>query len=251
MLLLSLLLSTATPDCDSYVGQTVTTHAFDDVVGSLPEIEPQGAYESTSEYEARLDGAAAQVSRPTIIRRGATTSGLSYDADDQTLTVYETAFGATQINFSDIFGRPHRSRSNFASAVGFLVNAEVTEQEQYEATNGFGARFAVERTNRRISAVWERAGERGESPVGSRSRTGSIAEINMPPDQARDIIERGHTALLISPTAPFIAHGTSTIAATFRRPRERIDTIDVVVADIQCAFILDSSDVVVQAFEVR
>ena len=239
--------------CESYLGQKVELSDFDAVVAALPRIAPRDRYESTSDYARRLALAPDVSISPFIVPvvPDYPGRGLSYDPDRKLLKIYATAFGAGQVNFGDVFRDGYRSGyDNFSGAVGFRLSARTVDETTYEANNAFGAKVTVTRTTRDVQAVWERAGKRMEDPlVGMKS--GVVASLTMEPDAARELIERGRAALMFVPRAPFRAQGQSTIPADFRRPRERIDRIDVVVADIQCAFLVDPSGNLTRAFIVK
>ena len=167
---------------------------------------------------------------------------MSYDPDRQLLTIYDTAFGVGEINFSHIASlRPANIRDdNFTSAIGFAISATETGEDAYEATNSFGARVMVTRTDRQVNAIWERAGRMGQSQFIGVGSFRPVAQIRMAPDAARDFVEEGGIAFLIVPKPPFQASGVSVLEASFSRPRERRDTINVIIADVQCAFLFDS-----------
>ena len=217
-------------------------------------MEPRDPYESAAAYARRVAQSDNAEERSFIVRRTPDypKEGLTYDPDRNTLTIYRTAFGAGKTNFADVFGGGlRRDEENYASAIGFAISATEIEKESYEANNGFGARVTVTRTRRQVKAIWERAGKPGEdSFVGTRSFR-PVAVLRVEPDLARELMERGSTALLFIPRAPYQASGKSTVAPSFNSPREREDNIEVVTGDIQCAFLLDAQDIVRHAFSVK
>jgi hypothetical protein len=256
---LALLLALTSPvsegRCGSYVGRNVDTRTFDEVRSALPIVAERGPYESTADYQRRLSGAAGGVQDPVVVRRTTNRKGdgLSYDPDRQILTVYGSAFGTGEINFSHIAPlRPaDRLDDNFTGAIGFLVGLAEIGQDAYEAGNAYGARVTVTRTTRRVHAIWERAGKLGQSQFLGVSQFKPVARLRMGPDAAKDIIEGGGGAILFVPKSPYQASGTSTLDANFARPRERVDMISVIIADVQCAFLLNRVGTVVHALEVR
>ncbi len=254
MMAMSLAVSPEETACSSLIGEHITLSTFADVRSRLPLISPRTSYESTADYERRLAQTAAPGASRVVVRRHPNHpgEGLSYDPDRQILTVYDTAFGAGQINFSSVFGREARaSDDNFTGAIGFQVGATETGQDTYEATNAYGARVPVTRTERQVDAVWERVGRRGESQFVGVGSYRPVARIPMAPDSARDLIEGGAAALLFVPKTPFQASGTSVLEPSFSRPRERRDTINVIIADVQCAFLLNGAGIAMYAFTVK
>lgn len=244
---------TSSSTCESYAGQTITPLSFDQVLHSLPTIAPKGAYETTGEYQVRVAAASTSAGVPVFVAQSLDRTALTYNADRQELTIWDRALGVGATNFSHVFGygagRP--PKDNFSSAVGFIVNERVTGSETVEATNGFGAKFEIVRTNRTLSTVWEGAGRLGQSPFLGIKPFGPLTKLNVPAATAKDFIEQGSAALLVVPKAPYTASGKSVLNATFSRPRERVDTIDVIVADVKCAVLLDSKSKVLVSFTVR
>lgn len=240
--------------CAAYVGQPISATPFEDVYSRLPQVAPRGPYESARDYEARLAQAAGAdqaplVMRITPVRRD---EGLSYDPDRQRLIVYVWAFGGGRVNFTNAglgLGRPREDNS--VSAIGFQIAAVETSFETYQATNGFGAPVTVRRTHRRVAAVWERIGRLGENPFLGTRDLSRVAELQMPPGAAQDLIERGGTALLFTPRPPFRAVGESVLEPRFDSPTERRDALQIIIADVQCGFLLDGSGRVTHAFQVR
>jgi hypothetical protein len=236
--------------CSSYVGRQLTPSSFADLWRQLPEVATKGQFESTADYERRLAEAQAASREPLFVRGARPGEGLSYNADRQELTIYSAAFGSGRVNFRNVFGFDRSRLDNFTSAVGFQLGIRETGSETYEATNAFGARAEVQRTRREVDTIWERAGKLGESPLVEMPAHGP-RRIRMAPGDARDVIENGSTAFLLTPKPPFRRTGSSGLAPTFRNPQERLDTINVMISDIRCAFLLSGSGKVAFALTVR
>lgn len=226
---------------------------FGEVVSTLPAIEKKTPYESAADYERRLAAAPRTSSAALLLIRTPTRvgEGLSYDVERRILKIYPTAFGAGAINFTMIFGIAPRGLDTFASAVAFSLETTEESQDSYEATNGFGAKVLVTRTTRRVHALWERHGKLGESQFAGRNALKPLAEMAMAPDLARDVVECGSVALLAVPKPPFKTTGIDRVGPDFRRPRERIDNVTALVADVQCAYVRRSDGTAVAAFAVR
>lgn len=137
-------------------------------------------------------------------------------------------------------------------ALGFVLEREVVHESTREATNGFGAKVSVEQTFEDVFAIWERPIDYDEKYFEeSPSRSYRPIEFEVDATTAEDIIERGSAAFLFTPTAPYVSEGVAMTEATFRRPMERISNVTVLHGDIQCAFVLDSTDTVRIALTVR
>lgn len=107
------------------------------------------------------------------------------------------------------------------------------------------------RTTREVYALWERHGARGDAQFVGAKVGKPLAEIPLAPEAARSVIERGTVRFLAVPKPPFKAAGVQRIAPDFRNPRERVDNITVLIADIQCAYVHDGDGTAVAAFAVR
>lgn len=241
------------PGCLQKLAAAGASANFADVVGTLPAVEKKTPYESAADYERRLAAASGTSSSALLLTRKPTRvgEGLSYDAERRILKIYPSAFGAGAINFAMIFGMAPRGQDAFASAVAFSLEATEESKDSYEATNGFGAKVMVTRTTRRVHALWERHGKLGESQFTGRDAFKPLAEIAMAPDLASDVIERGSVALLAVPKPPFKATGIDGVGPDFRRPRERVDNVTALIADVQCAYIRRSDGTAAAAFAVR
>jgi hypothetical protein len=227
--------------------------AFADALAALPNVDPKSAYESSPAYEQRLAAAATNAVSPLWLGRTPDYAGqgLSYNADRQLLTIYPSAFGAGAINFTYIFGLGQRGQDAFTSALAFSLEARGIGTETYEATNGFGAKVTVTRTTREVYALWERHGARGDAQFVGAKVGKPLAEIPLEPEAARSVIERGTVRFLAVPKPPSKATGVQRIAPDFTRPRERVDTISVLIADIQCGYVHDGHGTALAAFAVR
>lgn len=240
-------------DCLSKLTAQSQQTAFADALAALPDIDPKTAYESLAEYEQRLAASAANQLSPLLLNRTPdyVGQGLSYNADRQLLTIYPSAFGAGAVNFTSIFGLGQRGQDAFTSALAFSLEARDISSETYEASNGFGAKVTVTRTNRRVYALWERHGSLGDEPFIGAKVGKPLAELSLEPEAARSVIERGTVSFLAVPKPPFKATGVQRIEPDFRRPRERLDNIEVLIADIQCAYVRDGAGAAIAAFAVR
>lgn len=227
--------------------------AIEDALATLPDIDPKSAYESSAAYEQRLAAAATNHLSPLLLNRTPdyVGQGLSYNADRQLLTIYPSALGAGSVNFTSIFGLGQRGQDAFSSALAFSLDARDMSSETYEATNGFGAKVTVTRTNRRVYALWEGHGALGDAQFVGAKLGKPLAELSLAPEAARSVIERGTVSFLAVPKPPFKATGVQRIEPDLRRPRERVDAISVLIADIQCAYVHDGNGTVVAAFAVR
>jgi hypothetical protein len=240
--------------CGSYVGQRPATVSFDELRASLPSVAAKSQFETTAQYEARLAGSASNQSRPFIVRRNTVAGdGLSYDADKGVLTVWPTALGARRVNFTNVFGHARASsrEDNSFDAIGLLVATIDVARSSYEASNAFGAARVVEHTKRRLLAVWERPGRRGESIFSGAKGSGPVAQLKMSSAAARDLIERGGSAVLLVPKPPFVRQGRAALEPSITSPLSREDEITTIAGNIQCVFLLDSSQAVAAAFPVK
>jgi hypothetical protein len=242
----------ADESCAAKFGSAGTPMTFDEAYSSLPIVEPKGPYESSLDYEKRLattqrrGGPLIVVSNQPIFRDVQT-----YDPDRRIFRLFTSVLGVGQLDLSSIFGRSTLKEDNFSSAVAFKAFELELSKDTYQTTNGFGAPVTVTRMKRQVGALWERPGKLGESPFPSYKRGKPLAELQIEPNGAQDIIDRGTVAYLIEPRAPYTAQGKSSTTPSFRYPFEVEQDIKVIVGDIQCVYLRRGDGGMVAAIAVR
>lgn len=237
--------------CQGYVGQTIAPVPIASVIDGLTAVERRGPYESKAEYQQRLAAAnAAANPQPVIVDRPWLQGNATYEPDTGTMRLYSFNLGHGRLSYKPLLGPDFDAGQDSFGGIGFEVTQTVPPPTTYDATNGFGARFAVELTQEKIDALFEGPLKLGESPFVGKKR-GMLAQIKLSPELARSIIEQGGSAFLVVPKAPFISHGAYNIAPSFSFPREIVKDVRVLWADVRCALIYDGAKRVVTAFDVK
>lgn len=232
--------------CQANVGKRVALVDFATVFASVPEFQPKGAYESTAQFEARMTNVTNQ---PVVIEvaRDAD-AGLIYDADEQTLAVYDSAFGGGKGSYHSIRNKLAKKPQQLADDIAFDIERVVASKDSYSTTNGFGAQVQVSKTTYSTKVIWEAQIPWGKKPF-TNQKSLIVAQIPLSPNAAKDLVEKGLVALQIVPQ--FKTNGLWFTTATFQIPFETVHQQDVITGDIQCGYILHADSTVAYAFDVK
>lgn len=235
--------------CAGYIGQTISPVAIAGVFDTLPTISPKDAYETTANYQKRLDeaGRAASVG-PIMIDRPWGKYPPEFKADKSELPIYAQDLGLNGLNFGEVL---RLSLPDAFGNIGFEVTRVETGRSTYEANNGFGAKVMVDHREEHIDAVWEGPLKIGERQFVDGEKRGPIMTLSLDPVRARDIVERGGTALVLTPKAPFRQEGKTSLGATFNSPHSYTRDVRVLWADVRCELIYDGAKKVVATLAVK
>jgi hypothetical protein len=237
--------------CDSALNTQIAPMTFADAAsaiqggGSLVKDE----FETTSQYEARL--AEARQAMPTTmwVTIPINPTYVSYNADRAAFEIKSYALKNEQIDWRHILaGSPRLGLiSPGSSNIDVQAGSAYAVTGTYTATNGFGAQWEVDRVDMTVEAIFDRAGSYLESVFKTPAPPSVLVwSIPVPADQARGYKERLRAAVRIVPRSPFYFEASRGSGApiTVQRPRDVTNITHVIVADIQCAIIIDDNNTV-------
>lgn len=243
--------SGVTQACDGYLGQTVSTRPFEAITslvsgGAIQKDE----FETTASYEARRTKAAANVPAKFIVEYVPDRKYLRYEADSGTLNVSAYFFRNRNTDYEAVFRQTATSPdggSTYGRAydnIDVVVGEEERVVDSYTGSNSYGGQVQVSKIQRDTSAIWDRAAQSGEHlfPTQSKEVGADIGAIAMSADEAKAIKDIASAALVIAPKFPYFAYGNKKWDPRFDRPTHVNNDIFVVVADIQCALLLDAGN---------
>lgn len=244
-------------DCQSYVGKKVTPTSFDAALAMLPMISPKGEFETTIAYEARTAGAVLPT-EPLILSGQADrklwdgkTDTLQYDADAGLLTVHKFFFGL-ETNHDVAEFTPQVPGINNSYTVQYQLRKRDTPKGQYKGSNAFGASVTVERIDSVVDEVFERGIRYSESEyVGVADNASTLLPVPMTIEIAKLVKATPQSAIVVVPKPPYFARGTINFAPTRQVPFDVNTTFRTIIADIQCAMVLDASNTVRASFETK
>lgn len=121
----------------------------------------------------------------------------------------------------------------------------------YRASNAYGATTTVTEIQRTHKAIFERALEPQEATFANVGPDFRLIDIPMSPDEARRFRTAGRAAAVIRPQAPYFAVARRRWSPRFDRPSDITQSTQVVIADIQCLLLTDSSNRVLGVVAVR
>lgn len=243
--------SASAQTCNSYVGSNLSWMTFDEAASKLPKIAPKDEFESTADYQKRI--AEVAPSEPFVIgaNMGAEPFGVSYDADRQVLIVKDYAFEAGFVAWSRAMSW---SDVGLDASRGYNAAAVLDQSRQtvgtYEAQTALGVKFQVQEVQMQTNGIFDRALNLGERLFGKDAEP--FAEIPMDPTSARAKKPALSRVVIAVPKAPFFfevdyTHGTPSLDT----PTRVRDHLRVIVADIQCALILDADNIALAAVETK
>lgn len=241
--------------CGAYVGKTVEPLSFAQAAGPFLKIPPKDEFETTAQYTARINAAAGDRIDKTIIlgKQLLNKDHMIYDADKELLTIDAYIFDTwfidvhAQLRAIKQDDKIKADRSNNLTA---MIVANDSATGQYEATNGYGAKFTVMRYIRDLRSVFERPLPTGAFSLFSTA--GVLATLPLHPDEARQLKSTAQVAFAVRPFAPFIISGERALdTPSSTNPMEITERFQTLFAQIDCALLLNGSKVVMAAVETR
>ena len=247
--------------CKSYVDKTIDPTSYEDVEKLLSKVPlKKGEFETTVDFDSRIETISSTWPESFLIDYSLNKKYLKYDADNQTMTLEQFAFSNIGFNYSVLFeyGKPPYDKidvdtSRHGDNLQIVVSQTETSTGSYEATNSMGASISVELKERLTKVILDRAAKQDEEMfVNLEDPFDPVDVIKLPPKNAKILKENAKAAVLIFPKKPYFAKGVSgRWEPTFERPTDIQESGVVIIADIQCAFLLDGNDKVVSAYTIR
>lgn len=250
-------------ECGGFVGQRPSIISFDDAVRLLPSISPKGEFETTAQFETRRAAAIARIPNDLIIaKRPAKPDEYAiYDADTQQLRVKSYFF--TDLPIIDYWDaiqptefyeslKPGLNYSNYGVTLSFTE----ARTGSYQAQNGYGARWTIERIARTQNGIFER-----EHSIMAPSSLFPAADdsphfvgaVPVTPEAARSFRRNLMTAFVVKPAAPYVMRSThkAPYGSTIQNPTETIVNSTILVGDIRCGLLISAQGEVLGAYETR
>lgn len=236
--------------CETYVGQKVTPKTFDEVAGPFAAAKPKGEYETTAAYEARMAALAPQspVIVGTVRRDEGKTGSIRYDADAQALSVPAWAFQGKE-GFDPILGFVGTSASDLMTRanINAVVYSRWVPLGSHPAQNAFGAKARVQELKYVAKVIFDGNSTDTRKDLFA-DRFEEAGRIPMSPMEAKRLKPLLKLAYVIRPQAPYFVNSRYTHTASIDNPRETKFEASVLLADIQCALVIDDKGTVRGSF---
>lgn len=240
----------AQDQCSAFKGTTIAPKTFDQAVLSLNAPTPKGEFETTAAYQARL--AQAGSSGPLIISKKPEGSQyLEYDADQGAFAVKSYFFHNTNFPAWETF---YHAKNGVEAST--LRNIDVTIAStdvatgSYSGQNGFGAKATITKITRTVKAIYDREARYDEDLFITKSS--SLGYVPMSIEQAKVFKQQAKIAFLVMPKSPFVTRASFSYGkTTVSNPTDVTVDATVLNADIQCAFLTDAANKVLEAYPTR
>jgi len=252
-----------TEECKNHLQTTINPISIDFVIRDLARLpNTKGEFETTVEYEARLRSLIGSIPTKFIVKTGIDPNQIDYDADTKILSIKSYAIDNTNTRYDDLFGYGTSTYGKIRYVRAPPIDIVISETEKdvgaYKGTNSFGANIMVRKIKRSTKVIFDRFAEYNDSLFfSSSSLAHSMLHIivqfpDTAPGIARTMKATMQAALVIAPKAPYYAKGKVNWAApTIQFPRDIDETLEVVIADIQCVLLTDQTGLVFAAIPTR
>jgi hypothetical protein len=265
--------ASAQTSCNQYRGQTPSIRSFDSVVEKFKEVGPIDEFENTAARRERREIAARSIGTPIVIEVNYGSSP-KYNADLQAFQIQSRAFSSSE-SFDQLFihggigviGEGTLTNDETRALISLdisnppAVTIARIERENYGtylATNGLGAQRRVTRNLVEIQAVYEpnrSTGKYGEHRNfrGVNRYDDFIGTVPMEPEAARQLNNKFRHALVVAPLHPYFAGGRNSTGTTptVSNPYDTKLLVSILLADIQCALVLDQSGKVLASIQTK
>ena len=228
-------------------------HPFDlEAVNSLVSAATvqKDEFETTTAFAARQTAAATRLPPTIVVRSIANHKYLQDDADAGRLNVSAYFFRNLNTNYVSVFGG-HGVSTDGRVIYGTTydnIDIVIAETERttgrYNGSNAYGASVEVIKIQRDTYAIWDRKARSQEPlfPDQHSSIEAQLGSISTTSEVAKSLKSMARAAVVFAPKPPFFAYGNRKWEPRFDRPTEVNNDIFVIVADIQCALLLDHKD---------
>lgn len=246
--------------CMVPVGQRIAPMGIDALISKLGSTAPRGEFETTAQYEARLQAAASGAPRHAFVAMPIDTKYITYDADSGRFRIESFALDNKNASWDIFYDGPNPP---WPRPVGHRDYVDLVERSvervvgTYQASNAYGAKVTVREVMRETVGVLERTATGREDLFFAdrpwqNIQSNVIAEVPVDPALAPNWRQNLNAAALISPKSPFIAKGIKDWGRPrFDLPKETTEQLTAVIADISCMVLTDQSGIVLARIPTR
>ncbi|MBW8186056.1 hypothetical protein [Shewanella nanhaiensis] len=240
--------------CSEHLQNVINIESFDDIASQLKTIPNlKDEYETTAAFNNRVTVATNKINKKFFVYTSFDPSQLTYDADNKTLSIKSYAIDNKRTKYSRIFGYG----SNFLDQVEYssdnidvVVSSKDKRKGTYTGQNSFGVKTKISAIERTTKAIFDKKAAYGADILVTPYPNGRSVDrsyvigvfANVSPEIAKKFKETALSAVLIEPKHPYyVKGGTSKWGEpTLSNPVKIVETLEVIVADIQCAFITNA-----------
>lgn len=248
--------------CATYEGQSVSLVSVDTLILAVSNLpNERDEFETSEQFRARVQTSLEGVRKTYVVQTMFDAEQAVYDADRQHFSIKSYALDNMNASWEAVFGygRPLFERVKFSPLrnLDIVVSSSERVTGTYEASNAFGASATISEISRVTVGIFDREAVYGESLFfrdreEERAVDQVIGTIPAEPEIARDLKGAMRGAVVIAPKAPWYGVGHKRWGRpTISKPRDIKETVSAVIADIQCALVLDGSNRVLLSVQTR
>jgi hypothetical protein len=235
--------------CAPYLGKTVRPVSFDSVFKAISKIpKSKDEFETSDQFGQRQEVARNRLKPVYIVDKSLNTAAFRYDADrgilQMTSLVFDDKMGTYTWSLRDAAELDGVGDSG--TFYGLVIGEQSIDTGTRVGTNAFGVSVLVDQIHQTNEVILDPDGHRGDHLVG---RGSVIDEFQATPVEARKRKDTLQGAIVLAPKEPFYGTGATASTATLEHPVDIKEETDVIVADIQCALLLDEKGKVVRAYK--
>ena len=270
--------SPAEARCATFMGETVEPSDISKVLEGIVLPGPKSEFETTADYDARQAAFAESMPRQLVIGKSQKEQlDFPYDADRQLLTITAEGFRGHSLNLNPLFGIGERyygqgvgyhpdapsvfeyfldrkveyygrdTRSRFVGNLYVSLYDQREDVGSYAAKNGFGAEAQIAQILWTFRGIYD-----GPSQHTSLFYRDELGTMSLAPEEARAFKPRLGIAFVVAPKSPYVMHAKRQVnEPKINAPEEVTSNITMLVADIQCALLLDGAGKVIGAYATR
>ncbi|MBL8546203.1 MAG: hypothetical protein JNL81_07045 [Hyphomonadaceae bacterium] len=237
-------------ECEAMAGTQISPISFDAAATALSSVPAKDEFETTAQYQTRVEAALAGISSRMLVSAPFDTEYATYNADAGRFEI--RSYAVRNLNtdwFTVFYGSPHYGGIRYSTLgnIDLVLSSSDRPNGTYQGQNSYGATWTVTRVTRTVNAIFEREPARyneelfGQRPAGAAPLTWTLP---VPVEQARGMRDRFRAAVLIAPRAPFFFENRQQSAGriTIQNPRDVEQVSRIIVADIQCVVITDDQN---------
>lgn len=247
--------------CKVPLGHRITPMSIDALISKLGvSTEPRGEFETTAQYEARLQAAGGGAPRHSFVAMPIDTKYITYDADSGLFRIESFALDNKNASWDVFYNGPTPPWPRPAGHRDYVDLVERSVERvtgTYEAGNAYGAKVTVRQVLRETVGVLDRtATGREDLFFADRpwqlDQSNVIAEVAVEPALAPRWRQSLKAAALVAPKSPYIAKGIKDWGRPrFDLPKETTEQLTAVIADISCMVLTDQSGTVLVRIPTR
>lgn len=214
-------------------------------LAKVPSIKDE--YETTPAFEARVAKAMGAITAPVIVEVPIQREFITYNADANRLDIQSYVFSNGTTKYDGVFGygTTFYGKIQYGSFdnIDVVFPHEEKNQGSYLGTTAMGLKIRVTKLKRTTKVIFEGKDSSTNGLFLSRAKHDApvLSFNDITPDMAKHIKTTARAAIVFVPKSPYFAKGKFPWGEpSIEGPMEIDESIEVVIADIQCALFLNS-----------